>query len=742
MAGEIASAYLSIYPKLESSKVVDEIGKSMSGAGKDAGKTLGDAIKTGADGSATGQSLGDGISTGLSAKAVVIGNVITDALRTAVGAAVDVGKSIATGIYDGFSQNEQLVGGMQKLFGEDAQTVIANASDAWKTAGMSANEYMENVTGLAASLVKSTGGDTAEAARLADTAMKAMSDNVNTFGTDASSVQNAVMGLAKGNYTMLDNLSLGFAGTQQGMVDLINASGVLDEQLTDTSQLADVGFGTMVEAIQAVQENMGIAGTTAKEAMGTLEGSATATKSAWQNVLTAIGSGDASQVKSAVSGLVDSIFGTFNEKTGEREGGLAENLTELARNAFSALGESLPGIIDEVFNALPPDIGGPLKTAFETIADVVETVAPVVTGAIDAIVGVIQTIAPVVAPLIPLIAGIVAGIAGMSVITSIIGAISGAVGFLTTVIIPAISMIGSIPGLIAVIMSVLGGPITIIGAIIGAIVAFIATNEDMRNKVMEVFGVVRNTVLGALNTVLNIVNRVWPAIRAVIGSTLGVIKSLVQTNFNIIRTVITTAMNVVRSIVAAVSAAMQGNWSGALNAMKSAVSAAIGGIKSIFGTLRGAVMGALSGIGGWLVGAGQDLIQGLVNGISGAVGWVTNAVSNLCSNALSTLKGFFGIGSPSRLMKEMGGYLMQGLAIGIDDGTVQATRAMGSASETIANALGLNADGAMRYGVAAQPTSGATVYNVYLNDLAVNDDAGIVNVTRDYLVGLSRLGAI
>ena len=742
MAGEIASAYLSIYPKLESSKVVDEIGKSMSGAGKDAGKTLGDAIKTGADGSATGQSLGDGISTGLSAKAVVIGNVITDALRTAVGAAVDVGKSIASGIYDGFSQNEQLVGGMQKLFGEDAQTVIANASDAWKTAGMSANEYMENVTGLAASLVKSTGGDTAEAARLADTAMKAMSDNVNTFGTDASSVQNAVMGLAKGNYTMLDNLSLGFAGTQQGMVDLINASGVLDEQLTDTSQLADVGFGTMVEAIQAVQENMGIAGTTAKEAMGTLEGSATATKSAWQNVLTAIGSGDASQVKSAVSGLVDSIFGTFNEKTGEREGGLAENLTELARNAFSALGESLPGIIDEVFNALPPDIGGPLKTAFETIADVVETVAPVVTGAIDAIVGVIQTIAPVVAPLIPLIAGIVAGIAGMSVITSIIGAISGAVGFLTTVIIPAISMIGSIPGLIAVIMSVLGGPITIIGAIIGAIVAFIATNEDMRNKVMEVFGVVRNTVLGALNTVLNIVNSVWPAIRAIIGSTLGVIKSLVQTNFNIIKTVITTAMNVVRSIVAAVSAAMQGNWSGALNAMKSAVSAAIGGIRSIFGTLRGAVMGALSGIGGWLVGAGQDLIQGLVNGISGAVGWVTNAVSNLCSNALSTLKGFFGIGSPSRLMKEMGGYLMQGLAIGIDDGTVQATRAMDSASETIANALRLNADGAMRYGVAARPTSGATVYNVYLNDLAVNDDAGIVNVTRDYLVGLSRLGAI
>lgn len=767
MAGEIASAYLSIYPKLEAKGVVDEIGKSMSGAGKSAGKTLGNAIKTGADGSATGQSLGEGISTGLSAKAVVIGNVITDALRTAVGAAVDVGKSIASGIYDGFSANEQLVGGIQKLYGtagmapqeyaesvgksvSDIQeeyasltraqnTVLSNANNAWLTTGRSANDYMQTVTTFSASLINSMGGDTEAAAALADQAMQDMSDNVNTFGSDAGMVQNAIMGIAKGNYTMLDNLNLGFAGNQQGMLDLINASGVLGEELTDTSQLADVGFDTMLEAIHAVQTDMGITGTTANEAMGTIEGSANATKAAWENVLTAIGSGETSTVEDAASGLVDALFGTISEKTGEREGGLIENVLGLADRAFYALGAALPGMLDMALDALPPEIGGPLKTAFETIADVVETVAPVVTGAIDAIVGVIKTIAPVVAPLIPLIAGVVAGIAGMSVITSIIGAISGAVGFLTTVIIPAIGMIGSIPGLIAVIVSALGGPITIIAAIIGAIVAFIATNEDMRNKVVEVFGVVKNIVLGALNTVLNIVNSVWPAISAIIGTVLGVIKTNVETNFTIIKTIITTAMNVVCSIVAAVSAAMKGNWSGALSAMKSAVSSAISGIRSIFGTLRGAVMGALSGIGSWLVGAGQDLISGFVNGISGAVGWVTNAVSNLCSNALGTLKSFFGIGSPSRLMKEMGGYLMQGLAIGIEDGTAQATRAMGSASETIANALGLDGHSmGATYGVAAMDPKGASqVTQNITNNVYEREDAYVAATifTRSIMAG-------
>ena len=292
----IGTSYLTVVPKFEDG--------SLAKMAADAGPSAGAAI-------------GDGISAGLSAKAVVIGNVITGALKTAISSAIGIGKEIAGGIYEGYAANEQLVGGMKKLFGDaDYMTVVENANKAWSTAGMSANDYMQTVTSFSASLVNSLGGDTEAAAALADQAIQDMADNVNTFGTDASMVQNAVMGLAKGNYTMLDNLSLGFAGNQQGMLDLINASGVLGEKLTDTSQLADVGFDTMLEAIHAVQENMGITGTTANEAMGTLEGSATATKAAWENVLTSIGSGDSSKVKAAASGLVDSLFGTINTETG------------------------------------------------------------------------------------------------------------------------------------------------------------------------------------------------------------------------------------------------------------------------------------------------------------------------------------------------------------------------------------------------------------------------------------------
>ena len=521
----IGTSYLTVVPKFEDG--------SLAKMAADAGPSAGAAI-------------GDGISAGLSAKAVVIGNVITGALKTAIDSAVNVGRDIAMGIYDGYAQNEQLVGGMKKLFGDvDYMSVVENANKAWSTAGMSANDYMQTVTSFSASLISSLGGDTQAAAALADQAMQDMADNVNTFGTDAQSVQNAVMGLAKGNYSMLDNLSLGFAGNQQGMLDLINASGVLGEKLTDTSQLADVGFGTMLEAIHAVQENMGITGTTANEAMGTLEGSATAARAAWENVLTSIGSGDASQVKAAASGLVDALFGAINERTGAREGGLIANLTGLASRAFEALGAALPGMLDSALNSLPPDIGGPLREAFETIGNVIETVAPVVTAAIGGIVTAVGTIAPVVAPLLPIIAAAMGAIQIVGVITSIVGAIGGFVAAAGT----AIGMIGGIPGLIAVITTVLGGPVAAIAAVVAAVVAFVATNEDARNAIVNAFNAVKTGITNALNTaktvVTNVANAIVNGVRNKFNSLVGIVQGI----FNRVKTAIMTPINAAKSAV-------------------------------------------------------------------------------------------------------------------------------------------------------------------------------------------------
>lgn len=562
----IGTSYLTVVPKFEDGSIA-----KIADAGPSAGAALGESI-----------------SAGLSAKAVVIGNVVTDALKSAIDSAVNIGKEIAGGIYDGYAANEQLVGGIQKLFGSDYIKVLNNANAAWQTAGMSANDYMQNVTSFSASLVNSVGGDTQEAARLADMAMQDMADNVNTFGTDAQSVQNAVMGLAKGNYTMLDNLSLGFAGNQQGMLDLINASGVLGEKLTDTSQLADVGFGTMLEAIHAVQEDMSITGTTANEAMDTLEGSANAAKSAWQNVLTAIGTGDASRVGSAASSLVDALFGAINEKTGAREGGLIANLTGLASRAFEALGAALPGMLDSALSALPPDIGGPLRTAFETIGTTIEKVAPLVSTAIGGIVTAVGTIAPVVAPLLPIIAAAMGAVKIVGVITTIVGAIGGFVTAAGT----AIGMISGIPALITALVTVMGGPVTIIAAIVGAIVAFIATNEDARNAVMAVWEGIKSAVTDVATAIVEFVPQkfnelvtgaqtAFTNMQTAVVTTWSNIKIMaVEKAKDMVKGIISSISNV-RSRVSSVFQGVKEAIMTPINAAKDAVSKAIDKISSI-----------------------------------------------------------------------------------------------------------------------------------------------------------------
>lgn len=271
---------------------------------------------------------------------------------TAIGTATAlVGKQA----YDAFGQYEQLRGGIEKLYGDSADVIMQYAENAFMTSGKSMNEYMNSVSQITASLKRSIGDDMNEVARVADVAMTLISDNVNTFGSDAEFVENAIMGLSRQNYTMIDNLKLGYAGTAQGMLELINDSGILGKRLTDTSQLAEVGFDKMILAIQKVQEEQGIAGTTFKEAMTTLEGTANATRSAWKNVITAIGRGEG--IGDALKGLSTALFGR-----GEGEGFVSQ-ITKVVEQTMEGIGEfvvqSAP-LITEKFPALLNAIIPPL----------------------------------------------------------------------------------------------------------------------------------------------------------------------------------------------------------------------------------------------------------------------------------------------------------------------------------------------------------------------------------------------
>ena len=208
---------------------------------------------------------------------------------TAVAALAGVGKSAL----DAYATYEQAVGGVDTLFKDASGTVQKYAAEAYRTAGVSANEYMTQVTSFSASLISSLGGDTAKAAELGNTAMVDMSDNANKMGTDIESIQQTYQSLARGNYAMLDNLKLGYGGTKSEMERLIQDANKVKQANGEMGDLSIDKFSDVVQAIHIMQEQMGISGTTAKEAATTIEGSVGMMKAAWQNWLAELGKDNA-----------------------------------------------------------------------------------------------------------------------------------------------------------------------------------------------------------------------------------------------------------------------------------------------------------------------------------------------------------------------------------------------------------------------------------------------------------------
>lgn len=210
------------------------------------------------------------------------------AMATTVAVTAALGK-LSSDALNAYSQYEQMVGGVETLFAGAEDIVLENAQNAYKTAGISANSYMETVTGFSATLLQGLGGDTQKAASIADQAVIDMADNANKMGTSMASIQYTYQGFAKQNYTMLDNLKLGYGGSQAEMARLINDSGVLNGQMVATAKnVKEIPFDKVIEAIHVIQTNLGITGTTAKEAESTIEGSLNKLKASWKNALVEI----------------------------------------------------------------------------------------------------------------------------------------------------------------------------------------------------------------------------------------------------------------------------------------------------------------------------------------------------------------------------------------------------------------------------------------------------------------------
>ena len=306
----------------------------------------------------------DVLGANLATKAI---GLAVDGLKMLADAAADTFKQAVTG----FADYEQLVGGVETLFKDSANVVQEYASQAFETAGLSANQYMETVTSFSASLIQSLGGDTAEAAQMADMAIRDMADNANKMGTDMESIQTAYQGFAKQNFTMLDNLKLGYGGTQQEMYRLMQDAAALDDKFAETAQFSidstghlTAGFADIVEAIHIVQNEMGITGTTAKEASDTVSGSISSMKAAWQNLINGLGNDKADLDK-----LLDDFF--------EKANNAWEKLEPVAMRV-------LDGMIDMFIKGLPKFIEIGLKIGEAILEGILSIIMKPIAGLLNA----------------------------------------------------------------------------------------------------------------------------------------------------------------------------------------------------------------------------------------------------------------------------------------------------------------------------------------------------------------------
>ena len=262
---------------------VDDVGDAMDDTGKKT-TTFGDILK---------------------------GSLASEAIINGVKAVASGIKALIGGAVEGYGEYEQLIGGVETLFDTSAKKVQDYANNAYKTAGLSANQYMETVTSFSASLLQSMGNDTDAAAEKANLAITDMSDNANKMGTDMQSIQNAYQGFAKQNYTMLDNLKLGYGGTKEEMQRLIDDANALNAAQGNYTNYTIESYADIVDAIHTVQTEMGVTGTTAKEASTTVEGSISSMKSAWANFLVGLGN-DNADIADLSAQLIESV-GTVAE---------------------------------------------------------------------------------------------------------------------------------------------------------------------------------------------------------------------------------------------------------------------------------------------------------------------------------------------------------------------------------------------------------------------------------------------
>lgn len=629
MATELGKAYVQIIPSAKgiSGMIQKEMGGEVASAGVSAGESLGSKMM-----------------------GAVSGVIAAAGIGQAIGASITEGAAL-----------QQSLGGVETLFKDSADKVKGFANEAYKTTGLSANAYMENVTGFSASLLQSLGGDTDKAAETANMAMIDMSDNANKMGTSMESIQLAYQGFAKQNYTMLDNLKLGYGGTKQEMQRLLSDAEKLTGVKYDMNNLSDV-----YSAIHAIQENLDITGTTAREAATTFTGSFESMKAAAQNVLGKLSLGE--DIQPALQALMETtstfLFGNLIPMLGNILKQIPNLILGGIKGVFSGIfGEGLGSIMGGIVTAL-----GSAFLAFKAFS--------AVSGLLSGIPAILTTIKTAVTGLFTAMSANPIGIA----IAAIAALTAGLVYFFTQTemgrqiwqgfmdwfsgvwqsVAPVLTEVWN--GIVETATTVWNNMMAVVAPIIQAVVDFIRSVWDgISLWWTENQGLIQQTFTTVWNAIQTVIQTVMPIIQSIIETAMNILAPFIETTWNNICTVVTTvwelikiaiqtAMDVISGIIKAVMAIINGDWGTAWNAIKgvgeaiwkglsAAGKAIFDGFAQILSNIWNTIKSVASSVWEGLKSTVLGLIDGLVQGAQRAWESMKQGVSDLVSNVTSIFDG-------------------------------------------------------------------------------------------------------
>ena len=629
MATELGKAYVQIIPSAKgiSGMIQKEMGGEVASAGVSAGESLGSKMM-----------------------GAVSGVIAAAGIGQAIGASITEGAAL-----------QQSLGGVETLFKDSADKVKGFANEAYKTTGLSANAYMENVTGFSASLLQSLGGDTDKAAETANMAMIDMSDNANKMGTSMESIQLAYQGFAKQNYTMLDNLKLGYGGTKQEMQRLLSDAEKLTGVKYDMNNLSDV-----YSAIHAIQENLDITGTTAREAATTFTGSFESMKAAAQNVLGKLSLGE--DIQPALQALMETTSTFLFRNLIPMIGNILKQIPNLIlggiKGVFSGIfGEGLGSIMGGIVTGL-----GSAFLAFKAFS--------AVSGLLSGIPAVLTTIKTAVTGLFTAMSANPIGIA----IAAIAALTAGLVYFFTQTemgrqiwqsfmdwfsgvwqsVAPVLTEVWN--GIVETATTVWNNMMAVVAPIIQAVVDFIRSVWDgISLWWTENQGLIQQTFTTVWNAIQTVIQTVMPIIQSIIETAMNILAPFIEATWNNIFTVVTTvwelikiaiqtAMDVISGIIKAVMQVINGDWSGAWETIKgvgeaiwkglsAAGKAIFDGFAQIFSNIWNTIKSVASSAWEGLKSTVLGLIDGLVQGAQRAWESMKQGVSDLVSNVTSIFDG-------------------------------------------------------------------------------------------------------